>query len=138
MTRSIISTDDFRRLKVMLRTARMSGRRGAYVNALERELRRADLVEPVAVPADVVTMNSRLRVREAGPAGRGRRHVLTIVYPHHRGRDPGDLSALAPLGTALLGRHVGDHVRCRATGRPRVLAIEAILYQPEAAGDLHL
>lgn len=42
------------------------------------------------------------------------------------------------LGTDLLGRRGGEVVRCAAAGSMRDLRVEAILYQPEAAGDLHL
>jgi hypothetical protein len=50
----------------------------------------------------------------------------------------GPLLILDPLGFALFGRRIGDEVRLASdTGERRVL-LEAIPYQPEAAGDYHL
>ena len=131
----VITADDFRRLKAMIRLAKTS-RPKPHLNALERELRRATLVTPRRVPRGVVTMNSRVRVRDVGE---GEPRVLTLAYPHHvRGGGESGLSVLTPLGTALLGRRVGDVVFHCADGRSRKLRVEEVLYQPETAGDLHL
>jgi regulator of nucleoside diphosphate kinase len=102
--------------------------------ALRGELARATLVEPADMPADVVTMNSIVRmVDEASGAER----ELALVYPREAGA-PDRVSILAPVGSALLGLRAGDSIDWPLPGgsntRLRVLAIG---YQPEAAGELH-
>ena len=91
----------------------------------------ADVVAPTEVAPDVVTMHSRLRVSEAGA-----HHELIVCYPVDADPNAGRVSVLSPVGTALLGRRVGDWVTSRSpTGSLRHLNIEAILFQPEATGD---
>ena len=66
------------------------------------------------------------------------KETYTLVYPDEADINEGKLSVLAPLGTALLGMRVGDIVEFEAPAGTRRLKIERVLYQPEAAGDLHL
>jgi regulator of nucleoside diphosphate kinase len=132
---TVITIDDFRRLRAALRDGHVRRQFAAGVNALERKLRQARIVLPADVAADVVTMNSTVRVFDAAT---GDHAPVTVVYPRHLGRNPGAVSVLSSLGTAILGRRAGERVGSRATsGSPR-FAIDRILYQPEAAGDLHL
>jgi regulator of nucleoside diphosphate kinase len=135
MRTSVISADDYRRLKTTIRHVRNFRRWSAYPNALERELRRARLVSACCVSRDLVTMNSLVRVWDADAAQPA---VVSIGYSHHGAAGKHVLSVLTPLGTALLGRRVGDVVTCRAAGELRRMIVREILYQPEAAGDLHL
>jgi regulator of nucleoside diphosphate kinase len=86
------------------------------------------------MPPDVVTISSRVRVRE--PAT-GEAFVYTLVLPLEADFERGRISVLAPLGIAILGQRVGDMVEVRAPGGVRRLRIENVLYQPEAAGDFH-
>lgn len=106
------------------------------VGALQAELDRADaVVGHDEVPAGVVTMNSRVHCREEIS---GKDYHLTLVYPQEAGGE-GTVSVLAPIGTALLGLQVGQHIDWPAPGG-KVLKLEllAVEYQPEAAGDRHL
>ena len=75
-----------------------------HIDRLEEELARSVPVAPDEVPADVVTMHSRVRVRDLG-SGAERTHAL--VYPHEAHLPSERLSVLAPLGTALLGYRRG-------------------------------
>jgi regulator of nucleoside diphosphate kinase len=100
--------------------------------ALEAELARARLVDHTQVPAGVVTMNSRVHCREERS---GRDHHLTLVYPQDAGREV-TVSVLAPVGCALLGLTVGQHIDWPAPdGKTLKLTLLAVEYQPEAAGD---
>lgn len=82
------------------------------------------------VPPTVVTLNSRVRIRTLGT---GAERVLTLVTGQSDLRE-GRVSVFAPIGGALLGRREGDVVACDVpAGRTR-FQIEAVLYQPEAAG----
>ena len=106
------------------------------VQALQAELDRADaVVGHDEVPAGVVTMNSRVHCREEIS---GKDYHLTLVYPQQAGGE-GTVSVLAPIGTALLGLQVGQHIDWPAPGG-KVLKLEllAVEYQPKAAGDRHL
>lgn len=97
---------------------------------LSEELERAVEVEPEAVPADVVTLNSTVRVLDLESSAA---MDYTIVMPGEANYDAGRISVLAPLGTALLGYRVGDQIEWEVPRGVRRLRIEAVLFQPEAA-----
>lgn len=101
---------------------------------LQRELERAVVVPPATVDSSVVTMSSRVSCRDDA----GVLREIQVVYPRQSDAAAGRISVLAPLGRALLGAAVGDRVEVIGRGRPRTWSIEAIRYQPEAAGDYHL
>ena len=84
------------------------------VEALQAELDRAEVVAGHEdVPAGVVTMNSSVHCREQGS---GKDYHLTLVYPKHANADEGKVSILAPVGSALLGLQVGQHIDWPAPG----------------------
>lgn len=99
--------------------------------ALAEEVGRATEVAPTEVDADVVTMNSRVRVTDLA---RGTSLELTIVFPGMANYDKGRVSVLAPLGTALLGSRAGEEVEWELPGGTRKLRIDEVVFQPEAAG----
>jgi regulator of nucleoside diphosphate kinase len=76
-------------------------------DALLRELNRAIVVSSEALPADVVTMNSRVVYSDETA---GVRRLVTIVYPGDADESAGRISVLSPLGTALLGLSVGQAI----------------------------
>ncbi|MDX9912809.1 MAG: nucleoside diphosphate kinase regulator [Phycisphaerales bacterium] len=132
-----VTQHDMERLRALI--ASTNGGRGdhrdrPYLATLARELDQAVVVGPDEVPPDVVTMNSRARLRD------GRRTwTMTLVFPEDANPEEGAISVLAPLGAALLGCRVGQAVRFRVPGgAERECDILSVLYQPEAAGDLHL
>ncbi|SFI18106.1 regulator of nucleoside diphosphate kinase [Pseudomonas guineae] len=105
---------------------------GPNAVALQAELDRADVVGHDEVPAGVVTMNSRVHCREESS---GKDYHLTLVYPQDAGSE-GSVSILAPVGTALLGLSVGQHIDWVAPGgKVLKLMLLAVEYQPEAAGE---
>ena len=93
------------------------------------------MVAADAVPRAIVTMRSKVRVRDTGTR---ECDTYTLVYPHEAEINAGKLSVLAPLGLALLGARVGETVAFDAPAGRRRVKVEKILYQPEAAGDFHL
>lgn len=105
---------------------------GSTASALETELARAQVVGHTEVPAGVVTMNSRVHCREESS---GKDYHLTLVYPQDAGAE-GTVSVLAPVGCALLGLSVGQHIDWPAPGGKTLkLTLLAVEYQPEAAGE---
>jgi regulator of nucleoside diphosphate kinase len=105
------------------------------VELLEQELERATIVEPAEMPPDRVTMNSRVSF-SVGSSSQPR--TFTLVYPKDLDESGEKISVLAPAGSAILGLAVGDEIAWPTPADPaQKIRIEAVLYQPESAGDLH-
>ena len=106
-----------------------------YLNRLEHELDRAETVARAAVPPDVITMRSKVRLRDLDS---GEELVYTLVFPTEADSGGGKISVLAPIGTAMLGYRVGSRIEWQVPSGLRRIRVEEILYQPEAAGDANL
>jgi regulator of nucleoside diphosphate kinase len=95
---------------------------------LSARLDRGLLVDSADCPADVVTMHSQVRLRDADS---GRLYVTTVALPRG-GRACGSASLLRTYPRiALLGARVGDDIVWRAGGRLRRARIEQIIARPE-------
>lgn len=130
----VVTEDDARKLRTLLEAVRersVSDRE--HVQQLEDELDRARVVPASEMPADVVTMNSELTMRDLDT---GEEMVFRVVFPADANTDQHRISVLAPLGTAVLGYRAGDAIEWVVPGRTRRIRIESILYQPEAAGNV--
>ena len=102
---------------------------------LEQELERGTVVEPAAMPADVVTMNSTVRLRLLKT---GDESCLTLVYPKDLDAAGDKVSVLAPVGSALLGLSEGDEIHWpMPDGEIQPIQVLQLVYQPERAGQLH-
>ncbi len=101
----LIATDVARRLERVLETAHEDAADVAL--KLEQELVRAELRDPGAMPADVVTMHSRVAFVDEQSGGT---HSVRLVYPQEAGQQAGDVSILSPAGAALLGLSVGQSI----------------------------
>jgi len=130
---------DKERLEELLEVAKNIGKPNREdaqnLRDLERELQRAQVVAPDEVPADVVTMNSKVVLRDVKTS---EEMTYTLVFPRNASMAAGAISVLAPIGTAILGYREGDEVEWRVPSGMRRIAILKLLYQPEAAGDFHL
>lgn len=125
-----VSTRDLARLEALLESPAV--RQLPAAQALGDELVRANVVEPADMPADVVSMNSVVTCLDENT---GESHQLTLVYPPEADADQGKVSVLAPVGSALLGLSVGQHIDWPMPGgRTLRLKVTSIEYQPEAAG----
>jgi len=128
-----ITEEDLERLRLLLDPAKMSmGTDQESLEMLEGELDRAQIVSPSRVPAEVVTMNSKVRVKDLDT---GKDATYTLVFPRDADFTQGKISVLAPVGTAILGYRTGDVIKWRVPGGRRTLRVEEILFQPEAAGQ---
>lgn len=125
-----VSSLDYERLSALLQTC-PSGHPTAA--ALEAELERADIVEPEAMPAGVITMNSSARVC----LDQKQDKTLTLVYPRDADGEQDRISVLAPVGAALLGLSVGQSMEWPTPAGSVRLTVREVTYQPEAAGELH-
>ena len=127
-----VTRDDLERLERVVEARRGVVRRDeAHLDALEEELERAEVVEPADMPPDVVTMRSKVQVKDLGS---GQDTVYTLVFPRDADVNAGRLSVLAPIGTALLGYRQGDEIEWPVPGGLRRLKVMKVLFQPEAAG----
>ena len=119
---------DHARLSRLLDSKRHAG------ETLADTLDLSDLVDPRDVPANVVTMNSRVVLAEEG---RDHEQELTLCYPEQAEPAAGRVSVLSPVGSSLLGAQVGRTVEWTLPdGAPRRARVLSLAYQPEAAGDL--
>lgn len=105
------------------------------LSMLQQELEQARVVAPESVPPDVVTMNSKARVRDVAT---DEEMTYTLVFPEQANIEQGKISVVAPIGTAMLGQRVGDEFEWQVPAGLVRLRVEEVLYQPEAAGHFHL
>jgi len=131
-----ITEFDKSRLEELIAVAgEFGGKDRKDLKSLAEELERAEVVSPKDVPTDVVTMNSKVVLRDLGTS---EEMTYVLVFPRDANIDVGAISVLAPVGTAILGYAKGDVVEWPVPSGVRRLRIDAVLYQPEAAGDYHL
>ena len=130
-----ITEKDMERLRKLMPDTRRSPGIPAHLKDLAGELDRAETIASRKVPSDVITMNSRVQLvdLESGEA-----MEYTLVFPQDADLAQGKISVLAPIGTAMLGYRVGDVFSWQVPSGERRIKVEAILYQPEAAGDYDL
>jgi regulator of nucleoside diphosphate kinase len=103
--------------------------------ALRRRLRGSRIVGPKDVPANVVTMNSLVVLRNLDS---GDRLTCRLAYPHEASQSPHSVSVSRPLGVAMLGKRVGQVIRWPRGNTDRRMRIQQVLYQPEASGNFDL
>jgi len=134
--RTIITSVDKDRLQAIINSPSVqAGKNRKVLAALRAELERATVVEPGQVLPDVITMNSRVKVRDMDS---GKVTEYMLVYPHSADSSHDMISILAPIGTALLGYRMGDIIKWKDRGGIRTFKVESVIYQPEAAGDINL
>ena len=128
-----VTSQDKQRLQDLLAEAQVADpRQQGDLKSLAEELRRAMIVEPDEVPADVITMNSRadlidLDTRET--------LTFTLVFPPEANVDEEKISVLAPIGAGMLGYRVGDTFEWQVPQGVRRMKVAKVHYQPEASGD---
>ncbi len=106
------------------------GRRPDHLQRLGEELERAELKESSEIGSDVVTLHSKVRIRETDS---GDTMEFTLVPPDEADVDAGRISILAPLAIGALGHRCGDEFTWVVAGGSCVAKVEDILFQPEQA-----
>ncbi len=113
-----------------------TGAFAAVARQLQGEMARARVVPSERVPPDLVTMNSLVVYEDERT---GERREMVLVYPRDEDPARGRISILSPTGAALIGLSVGQSIDWpMPDGRTARFKVVSIVYQPEAAGDLHL
>lgn len=130
-----VSSIDQKRLQALLGS--MSTSDSPTIAALNAELHRATILEPSAIPPNVVTMNSTVRFVMA-PSGKIAE--LRLVYPEDvTEHESNRVSVTSPVGTALLGLEVGQSIDWILSGGHSIsIRVQKILFQPEREGRYHL
>ena len=106
-----------------------------YLKRLEEELDRAEIVDPKEIPADVITMRSKVRLKDLVT---GETNTYSLVFPTEANFTEGKISILAPIGTAILGYKQGDTIEWPVPAGVRRLKVDEVLFQPEASGNFEL
>lgn len=132
-----ITEVDLARLRKLIEAARDSGvdSNTPYMNKLEDELDRANIVDPKEIAMDAITMRSKVRLKDLESS---KEMIYSLVFPNEADVDEGRISVLAPIGTAMIGYRVGDIIEWEVPSGLRRLKVEGVLYQPEASGDYQL
>jgi regulator of nucleoside diphosphate kinase len=132
----LITEPDRTRLRRLIDAQRPYAHGNALeLDALEYSLISARTVTPGAVPANVVTMNSTVRVSDPVTE---QEETFTLVFPGTADPAKKRVSILNAKGMAVLGYRAGDVVQYSACDGMRQLRIEEVLSQPEREGRLEL
>ena len=136
-TNIYITKPDHERLNHLIEIAREreGDQNRQYLDSLEEELERAEVVQPKDIPPDVITMRSTVRLKDLDT---GQEMTYGLVFPTEANYDAGKISVLAPVGTAMLGYRIGDVIEWKVPSGLRRLKVEKVLYQPESKGDYYL
>ena len=94
-----------------------------YIELLDEKLEEAQVVSPEEVPADQVEIH---RIVSLTDLDRKEQVVYKLVFPNEARYD-NSISVLTPLGSALLGRRIGEVVEVHAPKRTRKLRIDEIM-----------
>lgn len=136
-TNIYITKPDHERLTKLIEIARE--REGdanrKYLDRLEEELERAEVVQQKDIPADVITMRSTVRLKDLDTS---EEMTYQLTFPTEANFDEGKISVLAPIGTAMIGYRRGDVIEWEVPSGVRRLRVEEVLYQPESKGEYHL
>lgn len=123
-----ITESDYNKLQDLLRELDASQK--IIRETLAQELLRARVTPSDEIAPDVITLNSRARLRDLE---NGDVLEFAIVLPEYVDVEGGKISILAPLGMAMLGYREGDTFEWEMPGGPGRFLVEKVLFQPEAA-----
>ncbi|WP_276495755.1 nucleoside diphosphate kinase regulator [Pontibacter litorisediminis] len=131
-----LTEQDYKRLIDLIQVQRQSSNgAAANIGKLGEELKRAKLVPSEEIPANVVTMNSKVLLKDMQ---KGTELEITLVYPKDADINTRRISIFAPVGTAIIGCKEGDIVEWPVPSGTINYKIEKILFQPEATGNFSL
>jgi regulator of nucleoside diphosphate kinase len=127
----LINREDRDRIRrfILLNEARLA-REEEALSLMNARLERGRVMEAEDFPANVVTLHSEVRMRDADS---GRTYVTKVSLPGDGEAASGASLLRAYAKIALLGACVGDDIVWRSAGRLRRARIERILFQPEAS-----
>ncbi|SEA26150.1 GreA/GreB family elongation factor [Desulfuromusa kysingii] len=128
-----ITAYDYERLELLLESMSRGGQNSREdLSSLEDELETCTIVPPHEIPANIVTLNSRIRYLDLDTQ---QERSVSLVFPSSANLAEGRISITSPIGAAILGYAAGDEVTWKIFNGKKTIRIEEVLYQPEAAGD---
>lgn len=130
-----ITVIDYERITKSAEFAALQNKSPEIADRLLRELKAARTVPPERIGRNVITMNSRVRLRELQS---GREIEITLTYPQDADPREQKVSVFSPIGVALLGCKEGDITSWRIPSRIGRFKVERVIYQPEAEGHYTL
>jgi regulator of nucleoside diphosphate kinase len=131
-----ITQYDLERLKKLLHSIPGENHlKDVSVRELADELARGIIVSPKEVPENVITMNSRVLLRDVDS---GEERTCWLVFPDKIDAVKNSVSILSPLGTAMIGYRVGDVFTWESPSGVKQMRVLDILYQPERVGNFSL
>lgn len=118
---------------IKLRNLLKNGHKPAdCLNKLKGTLDRAKVVESRGVLEDVITMNSRLTLKNIDT---GKKVKCWLVFPEKADPSKNMISVLDALGAAILGHREGDVFEGELYSGVSRLEIIEVIYQPERMGN---
>jgi len=134
-TKMVITINDYQRLMGLMEFASLKTKMPDVATRLYKELVKAEMISQERIPANVITMNSRVFLRDVS----GEREAeLTITYPQDADNKERKVSVFSSIGISLLGKKVGDVVSWKTPKGNGWFEIVKVTYQPEAVGDYSL
>lgn len=130
-----ITVNDYERITELMEFDVLKNKNSEIADRLLKELKVAKRFPQDRISGNIVTMNSRVLLKELTS---GRETEITITYPRDADNREKRVSVLSPIGVALLGCREGDITSWRVPGGTGHFKVEKVLYQPEAAGDFSL
>ena len=131
----IITVNDYQRITGLIEFAALQNKNREIADRLMKELKYAKTFPQDKISDNIVTMNSRVLLREVAS---GREVEVTITYPQDADSKEQKISVFSTIGVALLGCREGDVTSWRVPGGIGRFKVEKVLYQPEAEGHYYL
>ena len=121
----ILRQDDYEALIAYLKNDRYATTWDAQnVRDLKAELRKAMLVSKDRFPEDVIRLNSRIKIKDAG---KNNVMELILVMPDKADLRQKKISVMAPVGTALIGFRKGQKVSWHVPAGKRTFHIMDVI-----------
>lgn len=121
----ILRQDDYETLIAYLKNNRYATSQDAQnVQDLKAELRKAMLVSKESFPADVIRLNSKIKIKDAG---KNNVMELMLVMPDKADLREKKISVMAPVGTALIGFRKGQKVSWQVPAGKRTFHIVDVI-----------
>jgi regulator of nucleoside diphosphate kinase len=122
----VLCEEDFRALTAL--TENVSAQGNKQEMTLSYELSRAKVLPEDKMPANVVRLNSRVKVKDLDSK---REMQITIVLPQLADVKQSKISVVTPMGSALIGLSVGDRIAWKMPAGIRNLEVLESVFEGE-------
>lgn len=130
-----ITLPDYQRITSSTEFVSLKNKSPEIADRLLKELQAARTFPPERIAKNIVTMNSRVLLKELAS---GREIQITLTYPQDADPREQKVSVFSPIGVALLGCQEGDITSWRIPSGIGRFKVERVIYQPEAEGNYSL